>query len=201
MNTIKTTLTTEAVFSDNNLNRYLLKKTWDTSLPKLTIVMLAPSEASGIELDTTTQLVLNNAARLGYGSVSIVNLFSTLNDFLLRQAEDEDPENIQAIVEAAQSADLIVYAPGVGKAKSKVFQQRQEQVLTALTPYETKLHCICNEDGKARLQHPLSPAVRTWNLSQLSINELLPKEQVTEPATEAKKKGSHKATEKEAPNK
>ena len=102
--------------------------------------------------------------------------------------------------ENIEGADLIVYAPGVGKAKSKVFQQRQEQVLTALTPYEAKLHCICNEDGKARLQHPLSPAVRIWNLSQLSINELLPKEQVTEPAIESKKKGRHKAIKNEIPS-
>ena len=109
MNTITTTLTTEAVFSDDNRKRYLLKKTWNTDLPKMTILMLAPSEAAGIELDTTTQLVLNNASRLGFGSVAIVNLFATLNDFALKQVEAEDPDNLQAIVEAAQTADLIVY--------------------------------------------------------------------------------------------
>ena len=65
MKSIVTTLTTEAVFSDDGVKRYLLRKTWDESKPKLAIIMLAPSEASGIELDTTTQLVLNNAARLG----------------------------------------------------------------------------------------------------------------------------------------
>lgn len=86
MEKIVATLTTEAVFSDDGLKRYLLRKTWDDTKPKLAIVMLAPSEASGIELDTTTQLVLNNSARLGYGSVSIVNLFATLNDFSLKQA-------------------------------------------------------------------------------------------------------------------
>lgn len=200
MNTITTTLTTQALFSDDNLKRYLLRKIWDEKLPQMTIIMLAPSDAAGIALDTTTQLVLNNAARLGFGGVSIVNLFATLGDFTLSEAEGEDPENLDAILDAAQSADLIVYAPGVGKAKSKVFQQRQEQVLTALTPYEAKLHCICNEDGKARLQHPLSPAVRIWNLSQLSASELLPKEKVTEPATENKKKGRHKATKNEIPS-
>lgn len=173
MEKIVTTLTTEALFSEDGLKRYLLCKRWDDSKPKLAIVMLAPSEASGIELDTTTQLVLNNSARLGYGSVSIVNLFATLNDFSLKQAEDEDSANIDVIVQQVQDADLVVYAPGVGKAKSKIFQQRQEQVLAALLPFEAKLHCLCDQNGEARLQHPLSPAVRTWYLSPLKVSEVI----------------------------
>lgn len=173
METIKTTLTTTAVFSDDGSKRYLLTKSWEEDKPSLAIIMLAPSEASGIVLDSTTLLVLNNAARLGYGSVTILNLFATLNDFALRQAEDEDGENLNAIVAAAQEADAVIYAAGVGKAQNKAFQRRQRQVLQALQPVEAKLQCLCNEDGKARLQHPLSPAVRTWYLSPLKISELV----------------------------
>lgn len=195
MNMIRTTLTTEAVFSDNGTKRYLLRKTWDTDKPSLAIIMLAPSEASGIELDNTTLLVLNNASRLGYGSVAVLNLFATLNDFTLKQAEAEDPENTEAIVQAAEKADTVVYASGVGKAKSKVFQERQKQVLTALLPFEGKLNCLCNEDGKARLQHPLSPAVRKWFLSPLKVSEVLPTKE-TPPAVEPseKQKKKHKPT-------
>lgn len=198
MNTITTTLTTEAVFSDDGLKRYLLKKTWDENLPKMAVIMLAPSEASGVSLDTTTQLVINNASRLGYGSVAIVNLFTTLNDFNLRQAESDDVNNMDAIIQATQNADCVVYAPGTGKAKNKVFQCRQEQVLHALRPIEGKLHCLCDEDGKARLQHPLSPAVRTWHLSPLKINELVAEPKKSEP--EPKKKGRPKVTKKEPTN-
>lgn len=197
MNAITTTLTTEAIFSDNNLKRYLLRKIWDDKQPQMTIIMLAPSEAAGIALDTTTQLVLNNAARLGFGGVSIVNLFATLNDFSLKQAEEEDADNLQAIVEAVQNADRIVYAPGVGKAKSKVFQKRQEQVLKVLLPYESKLQCICNENGKARLQHPLAPAVRIWHLSPLKISELI---ELPAAEPEAKKKPKGKTAKKETDN-
>ena len=126
MKTIATTLATVAQFSDDGKKRYLLRKIWNEKLPSLTIIMLAPSEASGIVLDTTTQLCLNNASRLGYGSITIVNLFATLNDFALHQTEEEDPENLKAILEAVRKADQIVYAPGTGKAKNKVFQKRQE---------------------------------------------------------------------------
>ena len=151
MNIIETTLTTQAVFSDDETKRYLLKKTWNTTLPKLAIIMLAPSIASGIELDSTTSLVLNNASALGFGSVSIVNLFATLGDFTLSEADSEDPENLNAIVDACKDADLIVYAPGVGKAKLQAFQERSKQVLEVLRPYEKKLKCLTSASGKAKL--------------------------------------------------
>ena len=173
MKTIATTLTTIAQFSDDGKKRYLLRKIWNEKLPSLTIIMLAPSEASGIVLDTTTQLCLNNTSRLGYGSITIVNLFATLNDFALHQAEEEDPENLKAILEAVRKADQIIYAPGTGKAKNKVFQKRQEQVLKELAPYEVKLCCLCDDEGKAKYQHPLSPAVRVWNLCPLKVKELV----------------------------
>lgn len=195
MNTITTTLTTEAFFSDDSLKRYLLRKSWNIDLPQLAIIMLAPSAASGIALDNTTSLVLNNADRLGYGSVAIVNLFATLNDFSLSQAEDEDPDNLKAILEVCQSADQIVYAPGTGKAKSKVLQCRQEQVLNALRPFEPKLNCLTNTDGKARLQHPLSPALKTWVLSPLSVSELIEDPKPTTPAP--KKRSLPRVTKKE----
>ena len=190
MEKIVTTLTTEALFSEDGSKRFLLRKSWDDAKPKLAIVMMAPSIASGISLDSTTQLVLNNCDRLGYGSVSIVNLFATLNDASLKQVEDEDLENMEVIVQQAQDADLIVYGPGIGKIKNKAFLARQEQVLTALLPFESKLHCLCDEDGEARLQHPLSPAVRTWHLSPLKVSELISLPNA-EPEQKKKAKGKH----------
>lgn len=189
MNTISTTLSTTAVFSDDGSKRYLLTKTWDSSKTNLVIIMLAPSEASGVALDNTTMLVLNNASRLGYGSVTILNLFATLNDFGLKHAELDDEENLKIIVSAAKTADVVVYAPGVGKAKNKLFMERQRQVLDALRPEEHKLFCLCNESGGARLQHPLSPSVRVWELSPLKIEELVKPEPATEPAPTQKKMG------------
>ena len=188
MKDIKTTLTTEAIFSDDGNKRYLIKKVWDSKKPHLAIIMLAPSEASGIELDTTTMLVLNNCSRLGYGSVSILNLFATLDDFNLIHAESEDTENMDMIIKTAEKSDIVIYAPGVGKIKHKAFQKRQKQVLEALTKYESKLSCLCDKDGKCRLQHPLSPSVRTWYLSQFKINEILDDKKTVKKETKHKEK-------------
>lgn len=198
MNTIETTLTTQAVFNDDNTKRYLLKKTWDPALPKLTICMLAPSIASGIELDSTTSLVLNNASALGFGSVSIINLFATLGDFSLTEAEGEDPENLNAIADACKDADLIIYAPGVGKAKLQVFQDRAKQILETLRPYEKKLKCLVSPSGKAKLLHPLCPAVRKWTIADLPLEELLPKTTLVESKVQPKKKGMPTVVKKEA---
>ena len=140
-----------------------------------------------IELDSSTLLVLNNASRLGFGSVDILNLSAVLDDFSLREADVDDAENLDVIVKSAKNADVIVYAAGVGKAKSKVFQDLQKSVIEKLRPYEDKLNCLCNESGDARLQHPLSPAVRTWYLSPLKVGELI-EENTTKEESKPQKK-------------
>ena len=120
MKTQVTELRTEAVCSDDGSKRYLLRKTWDDGLPKLAVIMLCAGSAGAVALDTTTQLVLNNASRLGYGSVAIVNLFATLNDFTLKESTSEDAENLDAIVQEVIVAERVLYAPGTGKAKNKL---------------------------------------------------------------------------------
>ena len=174
MKTVETTLKTTAIYSDDGRKRYILRKEWDRSKPKLCIIMLVPSTASGVGLDSTTLLVLNNSTRLGFGGVDILNLFSVLNDYDLQKIEHEDCENMKAIVSSAKECDTIVYAAGVGKAKNELFQERQKQVMTALKPYEEKLYCLSNKDGTVRMTHPLFPAVRTWELSKMEISEIIP---------------------------
>ena len=195
MKKITTTLTTTAEFSEDSKKRFLLTKTWDAKKPRLAIIMLAPSEASGIELDNTTMLVLNNASRLGYGAVSIVNLFAIVGNLKECFAEDSDKENIKYIADTAQTADVVVYASGVGKATNKSFIKRQNQVLEFLKPYEDKLKCLSTKEGNARFQHPLSPAVRTWYLSSMKISELYNKQDaptIQEKKPTAKEKASKK---------
>ena len=200
MKEITSDLRTEIQMSDDGTKRYSLRKVWDSGKPSLAIIMLAPSQAGEIALDTSSMLTINNSHRLGKGSVTIVNLFSKINDFALKEADAEDPENIRAIVAAAESADCVVLAAGTGKAKNKTFQQRLEQVLTALRPYESKLHCLCDENGGSRHLHPLSPRVREWNLSPLKISELMatPEPQPPEKAPEKKPRGRPKAAKKES---
>ena len=115
-----------------------------------------------------------------------MNLSAVLNDYNLHHTEDS--ENIKVIVEEAKTAEKVVFSPGTGKANNQNFIRRQEQVLLALRPYENKLHCLCNADGGARLQHPLSPQVQVWNLSPLKVSELVTIPEETEQKSKKKPK-------------
>ena len=173
MKTIETSLTTTAIYSDDNTRKYLIRKVWDEEKPSLAIILLAPSITAGISLDNTTLLTLCNADRLGFGSVSIVNLFSCMDELTIANHIEEDAENMKAILSEAKRCDVLVYAPGNGKAKNPIFQTRSVQVLKQLKPYEKKMKCISNEDGSVRLRHPLYPAVRTWHLRDTTIAEAM----------------------------
>jgi len=190
MKEIISNLRTEIVMSDDETKRYSLRKVWNEDKPSLAIVMLCPSSSGEVAVDTSTALTMANCYRLGYGSVTIVNLFSTINDFALKESPEEDAGNLQAIVAAAEKADCLVMGAGTGKAKNKLFQRRLEQVLTALRPYEAKLHCLCDETGGSRGLHPLSPRVREWHLSPMKNCELIDDSPKVEPET--RKKGRPK---------
>ena len=171
MKTIETTLTTTAIYSDDDSRKYLIQKNWDSSKPALTIILLAPSTSDGIALDNTTQRTIGNVDRLGFGSVSIVNLFSKMEDLTNASDHEEDPDNMKTILEEARKCDVLVYAPGNGKTKNLIFQKRAIQVLKQLKPFEKKMKCLSNEDGSIKHCHPLYPAVRTWYLCDTTISE------------------------------
>lgn len=193
MREIISDLRTEIIMSDDGVYRYSLRKVWDESKPSLAIIMICPSSSGEVAVDASTMLVLSNCYRLGYGSVTIVNMFSKVNDFALKDAEDEDRKNIQAILDAAEKSTCLVMGAGTGKAKNKTFQRRLEQVLTAIRPYEDKLQCLCDEKGGSKYLHPLSPRVREWHLTPMKISELIdvPMEKVS-----SKNKGKSAKKEK-----
>lgn len=79
MNTIKSTIHTEAIFSDDEQHRYLLKKTWDEKKTACTVITMYPHLDGVLSLDLTTVLILNQLANSEqYGAVYLVNLFSNI---------------------------------------------------------------------------------------------------------------------------
>lgn len=192
MREIISDLRTEIIMSDDGAYRYSLRKQWDESKPSLAIIMMCPSSSGEVAVDTSTMLVLSNCYRLGYGSVTIVNMFSKVNDFMLKDSKDENQENIRAILDAAEKCTCLVMGAGTGKAKNKIFQHRLEQVLTAIRPYEDKLHCLCDEKGGSKYLHPLSPRVREWHLMPMKISEL-----IDVPVEEVSSKTKGKSAKKE----
>ena len=190
MKSIQTTITTAAEYSEDGLHRYSLTIAWDKTKPNMLVLMLAAGASDCIYMDASTCHVLENSVRLNYGSVTICNLFSRVGDYHLR--EDDSAyyaENEKVIIASAKKANTVVYCPGRGKAALKVFQAREQKVLSALQGIS--LSCI--SDGMGHTQfHPLSPKVRTWTLVPFK-QESLRKEQPTVPVsvgTAKKKRGS-----------
>lgn len=172
MKTESTVMTTTVIYSDDGQRRYSLKKVWDDKLNKLAVIMLAPATASGIAVDHTTMYILDNAVRLGFGSVEIVNLNSMIGDSSFRSMT-EDPENIAAIIAAAKEANTVVYAPGSGMNGNKVFLDAQKEILNLIVAEGQASKLMCLSDGVGgRFYHPLAPKVRLWELEAFTVNEV-----------------------------
>ncbi len=192
MREIISNLRTEILESVDGARRFSLRKVWDEHKPSVTVVMMCPSSSGTVAVDTSTALTMANCYRLGFGSVTIVNLFPVINDFSLKASSGIDPENLEVIVKAVEASSCAVFAPGTGKAKNRLFAEVQKETLLALRPYEAKLRCLCDEKGGSKYLHPLSPRVREWHLAPLSPSEL-----IDIPVEEEKpKKGKGKASSK-----
>ncbi len=174
--TTTSTLTTTATYNDDRTHRYLLTKLWDESKPRLAIIMLSPSTADEITFDTTTMYILSNAVKLGYGSVDVLNLYPVISmgrSFIL--PDKENTLNTEYIVKSAASAETVILAPGTGCLTYRLVRERQESLLEALQPYESKLMCIADKLG-SKFYHPLCPAVREWKLVPFTIDEVIGKD-------------------------
>jgi len=106
-----------AVIDPTGMYRYLLWRTWDTSLPPLAFIMLNPSTADENADDPTLRRCLGFARVWGYGRLSVVNLFAyrSTDPSALRTAVDPiGPENNAHITVAAVGASLVIAAWGDG---------------------------------------------------------------------------------------
>ena len=104
-----------ATFSADRVHRYLLTRTWDASLPSVNFLMLNPSTADAFQLDPTNRRCVGFAQAWGYGSMVTTNIFAfrSTDPTGLRTAADAiGPENDDAILSAATSADLVIAAWG-----------------------------------------------------------------------------------------
>lgn len=156
----KSIIRTEALYNDEKTHRFSLKKSWDTSKPSASIIMIAPSvRANEIAMDITSLYVLNNCYQLGCGSVDILNLYSKLdaNPF------ENCPENDEWILKSCHKADQVILGWGKGQTQKSV-DNRIQEVLNMLKPYRDKLFEIADVNGK-RGFHPLGTSVRLrWYL-------------------------------------
>ncbi|MGJ5710889.1 DUF1643 domain-containing protein [Staphylococcus equorum] len=164
METIKCTLETEAIFSDDKQHRYLLKKTWDDKKQSITIITMYPHYIGILNIDLTTQLIMNKVSEMdGFGSIHFVNLYSNIttpvNIKHLENSHDKHTD-IQ-IMKAVKESDEVILAWGAYAKKASV-EPRVNEVLEMLKPHKKKVKQLINPETN-EIMHPLNPkARRKW---------------------------------------
>ncbi|MDW4186338.1 MULTISPECIES: DUF1643 domain-containing protein [unclassified Staphylococcus] len=161
MQNIQSTLETEAIFSDDNQHRYLLKKTWDKDKKIISIITCYPNFEGTKKLDLTTQLILNKVSEMkDFGSINFVNLYSnmitTTNIKHIENSHDKHTD-IQ-IMKAVKEADEVILAWGA-YAKKPVVESRVNEVLEMLKPHKKKVKQLINPETN-EIMHPLNPKAR-----------------------------------------
>ena len=105
MKIIKIILKTEITYDDEIKNKYIVKKEWDKVKKKALILMKNAGHTNEIIQDRTTMYVLNNLAKLDYGSVIIMNLFPSLGD---KDTNESAIENLKCIQEEMTKVDDVI---------------------------------------------------------------------------------------------
>ncbi|MBF2777722.1 DUF1643 domain-containing protein [Staphylococcus saprophyticus] len=161
MQNIQCILETQAIFSDNNQHRYLLKKTWDKDKKIISVITCYPNLEGTQKLDLTTQLILNKVSEMkDFGSINFVNLYSnmitTTNIKHIENSHDKHTD-IQ-IMKAVKESDEVILAWG-SYAKKPVVEARVNEILEMLKPHKKKVKQLINPETN-EIMHPLNPKAR-----------------------------------------
>lgn len=155
-----------ALYSDCERYRYRLNRIWDPDRSGVAFIMLNPSTATELRNDPTIERCERRARMLGYGGVSITNLFAwreTSPAALRRAKAPVGPDNDRVLLEDARTAGTVVAAWGV----HGVHLGRDAVVRALLHQSGLDLqHLGLTKDGHPR--HPLYVAYRVtpmpWNM-------------------------------------
>lgn len=149
------TILSGATLSPCELYRYRLWRMWDPSLPRLGCVAQNPSKADETISDNTVTLMVNRAARTGFGSFEMLNAYawrSTDPEALRHVVDPIGPDNDAVLMEAFQRIGHIIVAFGVPKWPS--MERRYRDVYGMLRNCGVEPKAIArSKDGWPR--HPL----------------------------------------------
>lgn len=143
-------MTSIAKYSDDELYRYSLKKTWDTSKPTALFIGINPSIATELIMDKTVMNLMNHLIGKGYGQVEIVNLFafrSQDQSKLKERREQFEQVNREYVVNALPTADLIIVGWGRAADTNSQYRSTLEEIRFALIPYRDKTKCFQDQKG------------------------------------------------------
>lgn len=143
------------------MNKYLVKKEWDKSKKTALVMMKNAGQADEIVQDLTTMYVINNLAKLDYGSVSIMNLFPSVDD---NDTNVSATENLKYVQTEVSKVDDVIIAVGTGIETNKEALKRLHMIVAILLDKKANIFQIESSKGR-RGFHLLYPAVKNeWIL-------------------------------------
>jgi len=148
-------VTGDALFGGHRREyRYVLRRSWDESLPATMFVMMNPSVADVNVDDPTIARCQAFARSWGSGSIYVVNTFAyraTDQRRLITVPDPVGPENDKYILATAKLSQTVVLAYG---RSPSALRQRGFDVCALLRKSGYRLHALkLNADGSPR--HPL----------------------------------------------
>lgn len=142
----------DAVLSDCQKYRYLLRRTWDHDRQRALFVMLNPSTADAEVDDATIRSCTRLCRSWGYGSFEVVNLYGwrATDPAALAQATDPVGDRNDDIAEAAIArCDVVIFAWGAHKSVNSRVSTMRDLVLK----HRPQVFCL----GTTKAGHPKHP--------------------------------------------
>lgn len=158
---LKSTLKTEIVFDDAMVNKFVVRKEWNKSKKAALVIMKSAGDTKEVVQDHTTMYVINNLAKLDYGSAVIMNLFPKIEG---ANTKESAAENLKFLQEELTKVDDVVLAVGTGVETNKEAMSRLKMIVALLLDKKANMFQIECPKGRKGF-HPLYPAIKNeWIL-------------------------------------
>lgn len=168
MKIIKSIMKTEVTYDDEMKNKYIVRKEWDKNKRKAFILMKNAGQADEIVQDQTTMYVVNNLAKLDYGSVIIMNLYPSIEG---QDLNESATENLMCVQEEVTKVDDVIIAVGTGIESNKEALKRLHMIMAILLDKKANILQIACPKGRSGF-HPLYPVVKSgWKLVSYNVEQ------------------------------
>jgi hypothetical protein len=152
-----------AIFSKDKSYRYHLGRAWDKSRNSCCFIGLNPSKADEKRDDNTITKCIEQARRLGFGSMEMVNLFAyidTVQSQLYDVPDPVGPENDLYLIDTANRCDTVILMWG----NNGLHRDRAETVLQQLRSLGIELYCL-----------KVTSLCKPWHIGRIGYVERLEK--------------------------
>lgn len=145
-------MVTTCEFNDERTERYFMNKTWNELKKRAVFIGIKPGYANGIKGDNTITNVINYLVDDGYGSLSILNLFSIV-DFKTKTNKQSFATDFNNYKEILEKADLIIIGWGTDKKK---YSNQKKEVESILKLYSEKVFIFVDQNKQAVHQNRIT---------------------------------------------